>query len=349
MKKRIICLICILLFAALSLAPLSACSKKDDGKIKVVCTIFPVYDWAMNVIGDRKDDYSVTLLQDSGADLHSYQPTVADLAAIAQADVFVYVGGESDEWVEDALRSVKNKNMVALDLLSILGDKAFVEEIVEGMQHDHDHDHEDEDHDHDHEDEDHDHEGEDHDHDHEEEEELDEHVWLSLKNAEIYTQAIANALSSADEAGKESYQENATKYIASLQELDLAYAEAVRAASRDTLLFGDRFPFRYLVSDYGLKYYAAFVGCSAESNASFETIHFLATKVDELAIKVILKIENSKSDIAEGIKNASTAKNQKIMVLDSLQSANKKEYASGRNYLSVMESNLEVLKAALAA
>ena len=332
MKKKIICLICILLFAALSLAPLSACSKKDDGKIKVVCTIFPVYDWAMNVIGDRKDDYSVTLLQDSGADLHSYQPTVADLAAIAEADVFVYVGGESDEWVEDALRSVKNKNMVALDLISILGDKALVEEIVEGMQHDH----EDED--------------EDHDHDHEEEaSELDEHVWLSLKNAEIFTQAIANAIMKADEANKETYSENAKNYIASLRALDQSYAAAIQASPRDTLLFGDRFPFRYLVEDYGLKYYAAFVGCSAESNASFETIRFLASKADELSLKVILKIENSKREIAEGIKNASTAKNQSIMVLDSLQSANKKEYASGRNYLSVMESNLEVLKTALAA
>lgn len=336
MKKKIICLICILLFAALSLAPLSACSKKDDGKIKVVCTIFPVYDWAMNVIGDKKDDFSVTLLQDSGADLHSYQPTVADLAAIAEADVFVYVGGESDEWVEDALRSVKNKNMVALDLISILGDKALVEEIVEGMQHDHDHDHEDED--------------EDHDHDHEEEEgELDEHVWLSLKNAEIFTQAIANAICKADEANKEIYSANAKNYIASLRALDQRYAAAIQASPRDTLLFGDRFPFRYFVEDYGLKYFAAFVGCSAESNASFETIRFLASKADELSLKVILKIENSKSEIAEGIKNASTAKNQSIMVLDSLQSANKKEYASGRNYLSVMESNLEVLKTALAA
>ncbi|MCR4726184.1 MAG: metal ABC transporter substrate-binding protein [Clostridia bacterium] len=356
MKKKIICLICILLFAALSLAPLSACSKKDDGKIKVVCTIFPVYDWAMNVIGDKKDDFSVTLLQDSGADLHSYQPTVADLAAIAEADVFVYVGGESDEWVEDALRSVKNKNMAALDLISILGDKALVEEIVEGMQHDHDHDHdhedEDEDHDRDHEDEDHDHEDEDqdHDHDHEEEEgELDEHVWLSLKNAEIFTQAIANAIMKADEENKETYSANAKNYIASLHALDQSYAAAIQASPRDTLLFGDRFPFRYLVEDYGLKYYAAFVGCSAESNASFETIRFLASKADELSLKVILKIENSKNEIAEGIKNASTAKNQSIMVLDSLQSANKKEYASGRNYLSVMESNLEVLKTALAA
>lgn len=324
--KKIICLLCVILLAAFCLTPLSACSAKDDGKLKVVCTIFPIYDWALNVIGERASDVSVTLLQDSGADLHSYQATVADLAAIAEADVFIYVGGESDDWVEDALRSVKNKKMQKVDLLSVLGDKALVEEIVEGMEHEEEEEEEGE-----------------------EETELDEHVWLSLRNAEVFTQAIANALSSADDAGKETYQANAKKYIASLQELDLAYATAIRAASRDTLLFGDRFPFRYLVSDYGLKYYAAFVGCSAESNASFETISFLASKVNELDLKVILKLENSNGDIAEGIKNASNAKNQRVLVLDSLQSSNKKEYANGRNYLSVMASNLEVLKTALAA
>ncbi len=336
--KKIICILCVLLLATLCLAPLSACSAKDDGKIKVVCTIFPVYDWAMNVIGDRKSDVKVTLLQDSGADMHSYQPTVADLVAIAEADVFVYAGGESDDWVKDALKNVKKKNQVVLNLLSILGDKALVEEIVEGMEHEHEHEEEGEEHEHEHE------------HEHEDEDaEYDEHVWLSLKNAEIFAQSIANALSAVDEEGKETYAANARSYIASLHALDLSYEEAIEAAPRDTLVFGDRFPFRYLLKDYDLKYYAAFSGCSADIDASFETRVFLAGKVDELGIKVILKLENADGRTATGIKNATQAKNQSIMVLDSLQSANKKEYANGRTYLSVMTSNLEVLKLALAA
>ncbi len=320
MKKKIT-LVLIALITALSCACIFAsCKKADDGKVKVVCTIFPEYDWVMNVVGEKVDSVSVTLLEDSGADLHSYQPSVADIAAIAEADVFLYVGGESDDWVKDILRSVKNKKMRALNLLELLGDRAVTEEFAEGMER-------------------------------EEEEEggLDEHVWLSLKNAAFFVRKIADVLAEIDSDGKEAYESNAESYIRSLRELDDAYAAAVRSAPRDTILFGDRFPFRYLVRDYDLSYYAAFVGCSAEVNASFETIAFLSNKVNELGLKVILKLENSKSDIAESIKNNSAAKNQTILVLDSLQSANRKEYAAGRNYLSVMEKNLEVLKKALAA
>ena len=309
------------------LTGLTGCAPEDDGKLKVVVTIFPIYDWVLEILGDRAEEVNVTLLLDSSVDLHSYQPAAEDLIAGAKADLFIYIGGESDEWVEDALEIGANKDRRTMNLLSLLGDKAQIEEIKEGMEHEHEEAHSEE----------------------EEEAEYDEHVWLSLKNASFCVSEIAKELSSVDSANAETYFANAGAYIAKLNALDESYAAVVAASPRDTLLFGDRFPFRYLVEDYGLNYYAAFVGCSAETEASFETMDFLIGKANELSVKVILKIENSSSKIAEAVKNGSDAKNQEIKVLDSLQSATKKEYAAGRTYLAVMTSNLEVLRAALAA
>lgn len=200
--------------------------------------------------------------------------------------------------------------------------------------------------------EDHDHEeGEehDHDHDHDEEEgpEYDEHVWLSLNSSQLFISEICDKVSKLDKDNASYYKSNADKYINDLKALDAQYKDAVSKAAKDTLLFADRFPFRYLVDDYSLKYYAAFIGCSAETEASFETIKFLAEKVDELGLNYILKIESSDGAIANTVKNATQNKNQTILTMDSIQSATTKEYASGRNYLSIMKSNLEVLKEAL--
>ncbi len=321
MKKSLRFFVFLLVLTLLFSFVCVGCVAKNDGKLKVVVTIFPGYDWVMNVLGERADDVSVTLLLDSGADLHSYQPSVADMVAVAEADLFIYVGGESDDWVGDALKNAKNKNVRTMNLLSLLGDKAVAEEIVEGMEHEHE--------------------------EADEEEEYDEHVWLSLKNASFYVNLIADELSALDAEYAELYKNNAATYVQKLAALDARYAEVVASSPRDTVLFGDRFPFRYLVEDYGLNYYAAFVGCSAETNASFETIAFLAGKADALDLSVILKIESSTEDIARGIRDASQKKNQQIMVLDSLQSSTKKEYAAGRTYLAVMESNLSVLESAL--
>lgn len=320
--KKIAWIILIAIFSV-TLFTCVGCGAGSDGKTSIVVTIFPVYDWVMNVLGDKAPDFSVTLLLDSGADLHSYNPSVADMVAVAGADLFLYVGGESDEWVEDALKNKTNADLRSMDLLELLGDNAKAEEIVEGMEYEEE---EEED---------------------EEGIEYDEHVWLSVRNAAFYVDLIAKEIVAIDNANADTYMANAAAYIASLNALDARYAEAVAAAPRDTILFGDRFPFRYMVEDYDLKYYAAFVGCSAETNASAKTFAFLANKADELALKVILKIESSTNDIAEGIKNQTTAKDQRILVLDSLQSATKKEYAAGRTYLSVMESNLAVLEEAL--
>ena len=242
--------------AFLALGSLTACSSsgaKGNDKLKIVTTIFPEYDWVMNVLGDKASGADVTMLLDNGVDLHSFQPTAADIMKISSCDLFIYVGGESDEWVEDALKEAVNKDMIVINLMDELGSAVKEEEIVEGMQ-------EEDEHDHDH-DEDHD---EEHEHHHEEGEvEYDEHVWLSLKNAQVLVKSISDALQKIDASNAGSYKKNADAYIESLKALDADYKAAVDAAGTKTIRFGDRFPFRYMVDDYGLTYYAAFVGCSA--------------------------------------------------------------------------------------
>ena len=311
--KRIIVL---LLSALMVLSVLSGCDKKNDNdnKLKVVTTTFPIYDWVKEILKD--EDVDVSLLQDNGVDLHSYEPTVDDIAKINNADVFMYVGGESDEWVESVLES--NKNVRAVNLLEVLGDSVKLEEELEGVEHDHEHDHEDE-------------------------EEYDEHVWLSLRNAKKCVEAIKDVLCELDSSNADRYEKNAEEYIEKLELLDQKYMEVVDKARNDTLVFGDRFPFRYLVDDYNLNYYAAFVGCSTESEASFNTITFLAKKLDELGLTSILTIEGNNHKIAETIIKNTENKNQEILTLNSMQGS----IFEGDTYLSIMENNLEVLKKAL--
>ncbi len=346
MKKAISLIIAVLLITGC----LSACSSgsrqpaADSGKLQIVTTIFPEYDWIMNILGDNPAKADVTMLLDTGVDLHSFQPTAADILKISTCDLFIYVGGESDEWVDDALQEATNKDMIVINLLDVLGDAVKEEEVIEGMQeeeHEHEHEHEGED-DHD---KDHD---EDHDHEHEEGEvEYDEHVWLSLKNAAVLVESISDAVQKIDPDNAESYKKNAAAYVEKLNALDAEYKAAVLAASVRTLLFGDRFPFRYLVDDYGLSYYAAFVGCSAETEASFETITFLAQKVDELSLPAVMTIEGTDHRIAETIVQNTQTKDQKILTMDSMQSVTAKDVENGTTYLSIMEKNLSVLKDAL--
>ncbi|MCR5105446.1 MAG: ZinT/AdcA family metal-binding protein [Eubacterium sp.] len=531
-----------------------------DEPLKIVTTIFPEYDWVKTILGDKAENVDMTLLLDNGVDLHSYQPTVEDIVKIKECDMFVYVGGESDEWVEEVLESSENENMVAINLLEVLGDNVKAEEIVEGMEHEHDHDHdhskevstfedsevqdrelsdwegdwqsayplvldgsldeawehkaeegdmtaaeykdyytkgyktdytaisihdnkisftddkgnvtesaykyngfyiqnwstgtkaamyrfeaedkeagapiyiefndhiiepadaehfhirmsnesydaivdpegnwptffdaslspegvcdevighgkhEDDEEDEEHEDADHEeseehedadheeseehedadhgeseeHEDADHEegeeHDHEHEEEKDEHVWLSLKNTSVLCKEIATQLGNIDEENKDLYMSNYEAYKTELDNLDAEYQAAVEAGNKDTILFGDRFPFRYMVDDYGLEYYAAFAGCSAESEASFETIVFLAGKVDELGLPAIMTIEGDEHKIAETVQENTESKDQKILTLDSMQSTTSKDIENGVTYLSIMKSNLEVLKEAI--
>ncbi|MCR5278545.1 MAG: metal ABC transporter substrate-binding protein [Lachnospiraceae bacterium] len=346
MKKYI----AILIAAILVIGSLSGCGSESakasaKGKTKIVTTIFPIYDWVVNVMGDKAGDAEITMLLDNGVDLHSFQPTAADILKIANCDLFIYVGGESDEWVEDALKEAVNKDMKVINLLETLGDKVKEEEMVEGMQESEHHHDEDEDHDH----EDADHEHEDHDHEHEEEEgpEYDEHVWLSLKDASFITEKIGETISEIDPANASFYKGNAKAYTDKLAVLDKEYAQVVSEGSKDTVLFGDRFPFRYMTDDYNLNYYAAFVGCSAETEASFETVTFLAGKVDELGLKAILTIEGPDHRIAETIRDNTASKDQQILTLDSMQSVTSKNVQDGTTYYGIMSNNLEVLKQAL--
>ena len=308
--------------------------KVSSDKISIVCTTFPQYDWVNNIIGKKSNRFDTTLLLNNGVDMHSYQPTIRDIAIAGSGDLFIYVGGESDTWVSDALKEAKNKDLKAINLMAVLGDSIKEEEIVEGMQegkgflgHSHK-------------------EGEEAD-DVEEEPEYDEHIWLSIRNAKVLVKNIAQEIAQLDEENTKIYEKNAANYIKKLDKLDKQYATIVQNGKYKAILFGDRFPFRYLADDYHLKYYAAFVGCSAETMAGFETVTFLSKKVDELHLPVILTIENSDSRIAESIKTNTRTKNQQILVMNSLQSVTKEQLLDGITYLKVMRENLSVLSEAL--
>ena len=334
--KKIIVWLCAVLLIAGSLAGCGTAPAHSGDKLRIVATVYPAYDWVREVLGEEAQNAEITLLADNGVDLHSFQPTAQDMISIASCNMFLYVGGESDEWVEDALEDAANPNMSVIKLFGALGNAVKKEEIVEGMQVEKDNDDDDDD-------------GifddDFFEKDEEDEDESDEHVWLSLRNAQIFVDAIAATLGKIDPEKSEAYRQNADAYNKKLAELDLRYQQMVGAAEQHTLLFADRFPFRYLVDDYDLSYYAAFVGCSAESEASFETVTFLAKKVDELGLKSVMVVENSDRKIADTVISATKTRDQSILELNSLQSVTDKNGAD--TYLSVMEKNLSVLEAAL--
>ena len=324
MKKRI----SILLAAVLMIVCTAACNNGstaivDDGALKIVATIFPEYDWIKNIVGDNTDNVNITLLLDSGVDLHSFQPTVDDIITISTCDLFIYVGGESDKWVDDVLQDAVNDNMAVINLLDVLGDMAKEEELKEGMQ------------------------GSESKSGRNDEPEYDEHVWLSLKNAQLFCGVIASELGELDPAHADEYKSNAESYCFKLGELDSEYQNTVDSSSVKTLVFGDRFPFRYLTDDYGIEYYAAFSGCSAEVEASFSTVTFLAQKIDELSLPCVMTIESGDGKLAETIIANTGSKDQKILVLDSMQSYSRTDLETGAEYLKAMENNLAVLKEAL--
>ena len=315
-------------------------------KISIVAAIYPQYDWLKNVLGERADSVELKLLVKNGTDLHSYKPSAQDIASIAGADLVVYVGGESDGWIEKALAATPKAGRVEVNMMKALGDRVKEEEVVEGMQADPSASSGTEEH---------------HEHDkvtepaeatsehhHHEEVENDEHIWLSLKNAWILVNALAQSLSKVDSANSSIYTANAVIYNAKLWALDSEFTTAISGASQKTVLFGDRFPFRYLVDDYGIKYYAAFVGCSAESEASFETVTFLANKMDSLALPAIFTIDGSDGKIARAILEASKkSKETPVLTLNSMQSVTDEQVKAGADYLSMMRDNLEVLKKAI--
>ena len=328
--------------------------KGNSNKISIVCTTFPQYDWVKNILGEEAERFNVTLLLDNGVDMHSYQPAVKDIATAGSSNLFIYVGGESDTWVEDALKEAKNKDLKAINLMETLGNSVKEEEVVEGMQEEREslgHSHEKSS-----KEKQEQTQKESHENSQEingqkeaadEEPEYDEHIWLSIRNAEIMVKNIDKAIEQLDSDNAKVYQTNAENYIKKLDTLDKQYANTIQNAKYKAILFGDRFPFRYMADDYDLKYYAAFAGCSAETMAGFETVTFLAKKADELRLPVILTIENSDGRIAEAVKSNTTKKNQKILAMNSLQSVTKEQIADGITYLQVMQENLSVLSEAL--
>lgn len=316
MKKIILFLTTLVIITGVFIG----CGGEQTAKYKVVCTIFPQYDWIREIAGDA-EDLEITVLSDSGVDLHNYQPSVKDIAAISTCDMFVYVGGPSDDWAEDVLRDRRNKNMRIVSLFDVLGDKIKEEEEIEGAEEEHNHE--------------------------EEKAEYDEHVWLSVKNAKYVCQQLASELSAMDAGNSALYEANYLAYAQKLDELDEKFSLAVSSGTTSTLLFADRFPFRYFVDDYGLDYYAAFPGCSAESNASFSTITFLASKVNELGLKYVIELEGSDGRIAQSVIDNTSTKDQKVVKMDSLQSVSLVDINAGATYISLMEKNLAAVRTAL--
>ena len=327
-------LLAILMSAVMLLTLLCACSvqkqeeagsslsaestaQTDEKSLSVVCSIFPQYDFCREIMGK---DANIELLLKSKVDMHNYKPSAEDILKIKNCDLFIDIGGESDEWAKDVVASADNSKLSVLSLIDLV--EAKEEETLEGMEEE-DHEHEE---------------------DEEHESEKDEHVWTSLRNAEKIVRAISERLCALDAENSAEYKKNADSYIEKLAALEKQYAETVSTAKRNTLVFADRFPFRYLADDYSLECFAAFSGCSAETQASFETVAFLAEKVKEKNLPFVLVIDGSDGSVAQTVASQSGAK---IMTLDSCQSVSEDESKEGKSYLSVMQENLNVLKEVL--
>ncbi len=332
---------------------LSACADgampdTEDGRLHIVCTTFPQYDWVSALIQGNEAQFSLTLLMDQGGDLHNFQPSALDIARVSACDLFIYVGGESDVWVEDALKEAVNPALRALNMMEAISGRLVEEEHIEndyikenliegeaaketdadghsahmsGLHENDAHDHE---------------------------QAYDEHVWLSLRNAEYIVEEIAAELVALDSPNAALYQRNCARYTAAVRALDVQFEQAVRAGTKDTLLFADRFPFRYFVEDYGLKYYAAFDGCSAETEAGFGTVAYLIHKLEALELGAVVVLDGSDDRLARVVIENTRSGKQQIYVLNSMQSVTRRELRAGFSYLNAMEENLKVLRRLLA-
>jgi zinc transport system substrate-binding protein len=299
----------------------------SDDKLNIVCTTFPQYDWLLNITEGAGDDVALTLLMDKGGDLHNFQPSALDIAKVSGCDVFIYVGGESDVWVEDALKEAINPDLVAINMMEVVENYGalYEEEHFEGVQEDNAY------------------------HEHgEEDNEYDEHIWLSLRNAAVLVEHICDIISEVDSENAALYSENCDKYVDELLALDKEYINVVNQSANNTLLFADRFPFRYMVEDYGLEYYAAFEGCSAETEASFNTVAYLSDRLSLLGLNAVSVIDGSDKRLAHVIIENSDNKDSQIVVFDSMQSVSKSDIEKGVTYLSAMKNNLTALRTALA-
>lgn len=289
---------------------------KDD-RLLIVATIFPAYDFARSVGGERAEVYQ---LLKSGAESHTYEPTPADMVMISKCDVFIYAGGASDSWIESIIESIDMSGKVVISMLDCV--ETLEEEEKEGMN-----------------------EGgvlaellgE-------EEEELDEHVWTSPKNAIDISRAIANGLTEADPAGEEVYLSNFYQYESELNKLDASYRNLMAGAKRNTIVVADRFPFRYLCQEYGIDYYAVFPGCSDDAEITAKSLVYICDRVREENIPVVFHIEFSNEKIADSVCEVTNAKK---LLLHSCHNVSNKEIEGGATYISLMYNNLEALSEAL--
>jgi zinc transport system substrate-binding protein len=328
MKKWIACLVAgFLLVAVFTSCGRSAAAKSAEGdtasaenagKLSVVCTNFPEYDFVRQIVGDRAE---VTMLLKPGAESHSYEPTPQDIITIQNSDLFVYVGGDSDEWVADILASMDQSKMTVFKLMDAVD--LVEEELAEGMQ--------------------------------PETQaatgeetgdtpEMDEHVWTSPANAMQIVQKLADTLGRLDEADQSTFQQNAKAYLAQLQKLDSDFWEVVNNSTRKEIVVGDRFPFRYFCKEFGLSYYAAFPGCAKDTEADASTVAFLINKVQEDQIPVVFHIELSNEQMCDSICEATGAKSE---LLNAVHNVSDSDFKAGATYVSLMEHNVAVLKEAL--
>lgn len=312
----------LLLAGMMLLGGLSGCSapaEQEEG-LSVVATIFPQYDFARQVMGG---DDNLTMLLRPGQEVHSYEPTPQDIIAIQNCDLFIYVGGESDAWIEDVLDGMDTSNMVILSLMDVVDPlEEDTENVLENPE---EHDHQE-------------------DGTHLHEEEYDEHVWTSPKNAMLITQAICDALCEIDPDNAGQYQANTADYLTQLEALDAAFREVIGDAQRDTLFFGDRFPLLYFVREYGLNYYAAFPGCASETEPSAATVAKLIDLVREEAAPVVYQIELSNGNIARSIADSSGAR---VETFYTCHNITRDDFNAGETYLSLMQRNVDSLKEAL--
>ena len=320
--KRIISLL-LALALALSLAACAAPGEKaDDGRIQIVATLFPYYDFARAVAGGRAD---VTLLLSPGREAHSFEPTPLDAVTISEADVFLYNGGEGEYWVEEMLDAAGEHIAVKARMMDYVD--ALGEEFSEGMQgaDDHDHDH-----------------GE---HDHDSDEiEYDEHIWTSPKNAAILCRAVCEAICRADAENADFYRANCENYCAQLKTLDACFAILCTDAPRKLLVFADRFPMLYFCREYGLDYRAAFHGCSGDTEPSLATIKFLIDKVEDENIPVVYTIDFGTKKVAAVVSECTGAA---IGTIYSMQTVSRADFDAGETYLTLMERNYEALRKGL--
>lgn len=297
---------------------------EDIEKVSIVCTTFPQYDWVKNLLGDTLSETELTLLVKNSADVHNYQPSAQDMIQMKEADLFLYIGGESDTWAVDLMKADSALEEKALNLSEVLEADGRI--LCKEHHHEHDHDEKQE---------------------HAEEESYDEHIWLSLKNAEFLCESISEHLCEILPEHAQEIQKNTAEYVAQLQALDGAYAQMVQESAKEPLIFGDRFPFCYMTTDYDLEYYAAYTGCNAEIEVGFDTIIALADKVDVLESAYIMVIDGSDRSIAKTILDTAKYKETEILELNSIQSVSWQDVESGVSYLEIMEDNMEVLKKAL--